>query len=737
MGGTRIHGYDLARGIAALIMLVIHFNELLLSGSGIPEWTEWMSGLIERRSATLLVLLSGAGITLFAKTMARSRIRQALVRRSVFLFFSGLLLSTVWAGEILCFYCIYTLIGITLLQVSTRKLITTGIVFWAGGIIQYMDPETLSWAVADTHPALVKTVDLLVTGYFPLFPWMGFFIAGMLLGRVNIQAPKIQARIMKWGILLLVISGGISKGVEYLSMVLQGTVSGGTAILLADLEMITRIELTSCTPFSFFSGVGSALILITAALRLAKKTGGKTIQCFFIAGRTTLTFYITHVLLIVFFYTSPIHGMFKRMEPVILLSVIYFLIYGRIMGYWLKSHSNGPLEIILRRFVSFRIPFPGEQIPAPPPLTAPRRRTVSGKALSAFFHNSGSAIFSSFYIYDRISRSNMRLTNTAESVFSVFNKGASVSENQSALNLNDISILVVDDMKSMRLTIRKMLQNLNIGGKLRFAENGKQGLEVLKKDRFDLAIVDWNMPVMNGITMLGEIRKDPALREMAVIMVTAEAERDIVSEVAETEIDGYLLKPLTLEALDRKIKTAIDRLNNPDPVTLHRNKARTLEEKGEYLEAIEEIKKALKHKPSASRLLRQLGLLHFKIQKNAIAEKCLLKAVSVNDQDTISRVHLADYYLKKNDLQKTGRYYIEILTLSNRYNDKAFDIGERLLQTGDRDMALRIFSKVLIQSRKQGAVRDQIIDICLSHGKLNSPWSCLNGPSKKTRPTMT
>ncbi len=44
---------------------------------------------------------------------------------------------------------------------------------------------------------------------------------------------------------------------------------------------------------------------------------------------------------------------------------------------------------------------------------------------------------------------------------------------------------------------------------------------------------------------------------MPVIMVMAEAERDIVSEVAETEIDGYLFKPLTLNALDRKIKTVI------------------------------------------------------------------------------------------------------------------------------------------------------------------------------------
>ena len=214
-----------------------------------------------------------------------------------------------------------------------------------------------------------------------------------------------------------------------------------------------------------------------------------------------------------------------------------------------------------------------------------------------------------------------------------------------------MSILVVDDMKSMRLTMRKMLQNLKIGKTLRFAENGKEGLESLHSARCDIAIIDWNMPVMNGIEMLEIIRNDKALRDLPVIMVTAEAERDIVSEVAETEIDGYLLKPLTLSSLDNKIKSVVEKANNPDPATKHRIKARDLEENGNYDEAIEQIRIALVHKPSASRLLRQLGLLHFNVGKPDIAEKCLLKAASVNRQDTMTRARLAEYYISKNELE--------------------------------------------------------------------------------------
>lgn len=297
-------------------------------------------------------------------------------------------------------------------------------------------------------------------------------------------------------------------------------------------------------------------------------------------------------------------------------------------------------------------------------------------------------------------------------------KGVDMSENKAFTAFEALSILIVDDMKSMRLTIRKMLQNLNIGGKLRFAENGKEGLEVLSEGPFDLAIIDWSMPVMNGIELLEKIRKDPALRDMPVIMVTAEAERDIVSEVAESEIDGYLLKPLTPEALDQRIKAVMDRVHNPEPFTLHRKKAREFEEQGLFKEAIEEVKKALTLKPSASRMLRRMGLLHFKIRKNDVAEKCLLKAVAVNNQDTISRVYLADYYLKKNELEKAGMHYLKILSLSTRYHDKSIDIGTRLLQAGFRKQALEIFSRVIGRSRKTNAMRNQVIGICLDHKEV-------------------
>ena len=277
-----------------------------------------------------------------------------------------------------------------------------------------------------------------------------------------------------------------------------------------------------------------------------------------------------------------------------------------------------------------------------------------------------------------------------------------------------MTILAVDDMKSMRLTLRKMLKHLNIGKTLKFAENGREGLTILQSSPADLVIIDWQMPLMNGTQMLESIRNDKALRDIPVIMVSAESEKDIVLEVAETEIDGYLLKPLTLDALDKKIKTIVDRVNNPDKATLLINEARDFEESGDLESAIEKIKHALIFRPSASRLLRRLGLLYAKTGKPEIAEKCLWKAASVNPQDANTRQILGEMYIKKNDLEKAAQYYLEVLSLTTRFSEEAILLGEKLMDGGRKNTAVKLFSKIISSVKKNLVIKERIVDICLA-----------------------
>ncbi|MBF0229776.1 MAG: response regulator [Desulfamplus sp.] len=285
------------------------------------------------------------------------------------------------------------------------------------------------------------------------------------------------------------------------------------------------------------------------------------------------------------------------------------------------------------------------------------------------------------------------------------------------IDINTMSVLIVDDMKSMRLSIRNMFKQLQLGSNIRHAENGKEALKMLSEVHVDMAVIDWNMPVMNGIELLTKIRNTKEIRDMPVIMITAEAERDIVLNVAETDIDAYLLKPLTMKSLEEKVKIVIYSANNPDKATINLRNARAFEEAGDIEKAIEETRLALQERPKASRILRNLGLLYQKVNNDNMTEKCFQKAVAVNREDDVSRFLLVDFYLKKNDLINALNYYEQARVLGSQIISKGVEIGERLIEKGMSSQALDIFTRLMKTSKDTASIRDNVINICMQNGE--------------------
>ncbi len=281
------------------------------------------------------------------------------------------------------------------------------------------------------------------------------------------------------------------------------------------------------------------------------------------------------------------------------------------------------------------------------------------------------------------------------------------------IDLENLAILIVDDMKSMRSIIKKTLRNLSIGRYIYFAENGRDGMQCLHDKKVDLAIVDWKMPVMNGAQMLDAIRSDKQLRELPVLMVTAESERDIVYEVAEIEVDGYLLKPLTPAMLEEKIRQAMHRVNNPDEATLFVRKARALEEAGKLDMAIRCQERAVELRPKASRLKRNLGILYGKVGKMSTMEQCYLEAAASNLQDAVTRHLLSKFYWQKKDWSLSVRYECEVLSLTNRFNDYAIKEGKQLLALKQNDLAVLLFAKLIGKLEKNLPIKEEILDLCV------------------------
>ncbi len=116
----------------------------------------------------------------------------------------------------------------------------------------------------------------------------------------------------------------------------------------------------------------------------------------------------------------------------------------------------------------------------------------------------------------------------------------------------NIEVLVVDDAATMRRIVRSLLRELGVKN-VREAEDGSAALEELKRRRADLVISDWNMPHMSGIELLRAIRGSESLKDIPVLMVTAETKKENVLEAVQAGVNNYIVKPFNAKTLEEKL----------------------------------------------------------------------------------------------------------------------------------------------------------------------------------------
>lgn len=123
----------------------------------------------------------------------------------------------------------------------------------------------------------------------------------------------------------------------------------------------------------------------------------------------------------------------------------------------------------------------------------------------------------------------------------------------------NLKFLVVDDFSTMRRIVRNLLKELGYAN-VDEAEDGAQGLQKLRNEKFDFVVSDWNMPNMDGLQMLQAIRADPTLAKLPVLMVTAEAKKENIIAAAQAGANGYVVKPFTAATLDEKLTKIFEKL---------------------------------------------------------------------------------------------------------------------------------------------------------------------------------
>lgn len=130
-----------------------------------------------------------------------------------------------------------------------------------------------------------------------------------------------------------------------------------------------------------------------------------------------------------------------------------------------------------------------------------------------------------------------------------------------------LKVLIVDDFEMVRVMLKNTLKSLGYTD-FSEAENGFDAWKKIEEAHsankpYQIIFCDWNMPEMGGIEFLEKCRADAKYKDVPIIMVTAEAEQDHIVTALKKGATDYIIKPISPEMLEKKVKKAIAKLQKP------------------------------------------------------------------------------------------------------------------------------------------------------------------------------
>jgi two-component system, chemotaxis family, chemotaxis protein CheY len=115
------------------------------------------------------------------------------------------------------------------------------------------------------------------------------------------------------------------------------------------------------------------------------------------------------------------------------------------------------------------------------------------------------------------------------------------------------TVLIVDDSAMMRKIVTKHLKGAGFSVNIVEASDGQEGLEKYQEGGVDVILSDWNMPNMDGLTMVQEIRKLDPQKKTPIVMITTEGSADKVKQAVLAGANNYIAKPFTEDTFKEKL----------------------------------------------------------------------------------------------------------------------------------------------------------------------------------------
>jgi uncharacterized membrane protein YeiB len=353
----RIPGFDVARSMAMLGMIVVHFGLVMAEDHTRPSWSVWIMHVLDGRAAATFVILAGVGLTLLSRRAVASRddraldpVRTTLIRRGVFLLAMGFVNLVIWPGDILRVYGVSLIVAAGLIDAPGRRLLGNALGFLLGFIALLLvvdyeanwDWSTMTYHRLWTPRGAVRS--LFYDGFRSVFPWTGPLIFGMWLGRRDLRDRAVNTRV----VLAAVATSTLAELVSWCLVMYFGAHPHGM-----DHETIQALFGTDSMPplplFLLSSG-GAAVAVIALCVRAAEAwPRAPWVAPLAAMGQMALTWYVFHIL--VGLGTVVALGLATR-EPLPIgqaCGLLFFSAAGVISWPWKRRFRYGPLEWVMRR----------------------------------------------------------------------------------------------------------------------------------------------------------------------------------------------------------------------------------------------------------------------------------------------------------------------------------------------------------------------------------------------------
>lgn len=315
------------------------------------------TGVLTTRFAAVFVLVAGIGVSLLTQASRMSndpallrRDRLRLLRRGVLLYATGFVLQWIWAGTILFYYGAYFIVAALIFSAPSRRVLTIGvasaitsavIAWWrvdqsfGGNLTPWLTPTQ----VDSPRSLLIRTF---VSYTHPLFPWLLFFTAGIILGRHWHQLVALRRRLMLW-------SGGILAATYFINSVVVAETSTTNTERLIATALSTR-PYDRGLLYSFGTLASSILTLCILSILVELLAGNSVVKMLARAGQMSLSIYMAHI----FFFNLVVHRLHwvgaTGLDTALVLALVFYTIAISFGALWRTYLGRGPAEVLYRAF---------------------------------------------------------------------------------------------------------------------------------------------------------------------------------------------------------------------------------------------------------------------------------------------------------------------------------------------------------------------------------------------------